>query len=99
MSTLPCHWYDDGRGGRYLIPGCHTRVMNPDADECSCPPTARQLAAARRKIPILERKRNGLQTWHDHILRAVHGHPDSAKIMKVAADFASAASPAGTGQR
>lgn len=84
----PCHWYDDGHGGRFLIPGCMTRVMNPDVDECSCKSIEQQLAAAHREIADLKKKRDGLQNWHDHIVRAVYDHPDGVKIMKRAADRA-----------
>ncbi|RSN13775.1 hypothetical protein DMH25_08280 [Streptomyces sp. WAC 01325] len=84
----PCHWYDDGHGGRFLIPGCMTRVMNPDADECACRSIEEQLAAARREIADLTKQSNGLQTWHDHIVRAVYDHPDGTQIMKRAADRA-----------
>lgn len=84
----PCHWYDDGHGGRFLIPGCMTRVMNPDVDECACKSVEQQLEAARAEIADLTKKRDGLQTWHDHIVRAVYDHPDGVKIMKAAADRA-----------
>lgn len=87
-GPLPCQWYDDGHGGRFLIPGCMERVINPDVDECSCKTVEEQLAAARRQIAELKRGRDGLQSWHDHIVRAVHEHPDGIKIMKVAADRA-----------
>lgn len=84
----PCHWYDDGHGGRYLIPGCLSRVVNPDIDVCSCQTINEQLAAARREIADLKKKRDGLQTWHDHIVRAVYDHADGIQIMKTAADRA-----------
>lgn len=84
----PCHWYDDGHGGRFLIPGCMTRVMNPDVEGCACKTVEEDLAAARKEIADLKRGRDGLQTWHDHIVRAVYDHPDGVKIMKAAADRA-----------
>ncbi|MGY4931592.1 hypothetical protein ACWD7T_10805 [Streptomyces sp. 900116325] len=84
----PCHWYDDGHGGRFLIPGCMTRINNPDIDECSCKTVEEQLAAARQEIADLAKKRDGLQTWHDHIVRAVYDHADGVQIMKRAADRA-----------
>lgn len=84
----PCHWYDDGHGGRFFIPGCMTRVINPDVDQCSCKSIEEQLADAREQITKLERARDSLQTWHDHITRAVYDHPDGIKIMKRAADRA-----------
>ncbi|MFD3741612.1 hypothetical protein [Streptomyces sp. NPDC058629] len=86
----PCHWYDDGRGGRFLIPGCMTRVTNPDVDQCSCKSIEEQLAAARKEIADLKRSRAGLQSWHDHITRAVYDHADGIQIMKRAADRAGA---------
>lgn len=84
----PCQWYDDGHGGRFLIPGCMTRVINPDVDACSCKTIEEQLADAREQIGKLERARTSLQSWHDHICRAVYDHPDGVKIMKRAADRA-----------
>jgi hypothetical protein len=84
----PCHWYDDGRGGRFLIPGCMTRVISPDVDQCSCKTIEEQLADARKEIASLKQGRDGLQKWHDHITRAVYDHPDGVQIMKRAADRA-----------
>lgn len=84
----PCHWYDDGRGGRFLIPGCMTRVISPDVDQCSCKSIEEQLADARTEIANLKQSRAGLQSWHDHITRAVYDHHDGVKIMKRAADRA-----------
>ncbi|QQZ56879.1 hypothetical protein IFE09_27150 [Streptomyces microflavus] len=86
----PCHWYDDGHGGRFLIPGCMTRVINPDVDQCSCKTIEEQLAAAREEIANLKRSRASLQGWHDHITRAVYDHTDGIQIMKRAADRAGA---------
>lgn len=83
-----CHWYDDGHGGRFLIPGCMTRVINPDVEDCACKTVEEDLAAARKEIADLKRGRDGLQSWHDHITRAVYDHPDGIKIMKAAADRA-----------
>jgi hypothetical protein len=85
----PCHWYDDGHGGRYLIPGCLSRVVNPDIDVCSCKTINEQLATAHRQIADLKRERDGLQNWHDAIVRTVHDHRDGIQIMKTAADRAS----------
>lgn len=84
----PCHWYDDGRGGRFLIPGCMARVVNPDIDVCSCRSLNEELTTARKQIADLTKKCDGLQAWHDHIVRAVYDHPDGVKIMKQAADRA-----------
>ncbi|MFB7461245.1 hypothetical protein [Streptomyces sp. NPDC056188] len=84
----PCQWYDDGRGGRFLIPGCMTRVINPDVDQCSCETIEEQLEAARAEIASLKRARDGLQAWHDQVTRAVYDHPDGIQIMKRAADRA-----------
>lgn len=84
----PCHWYDDGRGGRFLIPGCMTRVTSPDVDQCSCKTIEEQLADARDEIAKLKQGRDGLQKWHDHVTRAVYDHADGVQIMKRAADRA-----------
>lgn len=87
-APQPCHWYDDGRGGRFLIPGCMTRAMNPDADSCGCKTIQEQLDDARDEIAQLVRFGKNSQHWRDCIVRAVHDHPDGAKIMKRAADLA-----------
>lgn len=84
----PCQWYDDGHGGRFLVPGCMERVINPDAEPCSCKTIEEQLADARTEIARLTQHRDSLQTWHDHVARAVYDHPDGVKIMKRAADRA-----------
>lgn len=84
----PCHWYDDGHDGRFLIPGCMTRVINPDVDQCSCKTIDEQLADARAEIASLKQARDGLQKWHDHVTRAVYDHPDGIQIMKRAANRA-----------
>lgn len=89
----PCHWYDDGHGGRYLIPGCIARINNPDLDECTCKTIQQQLADAREQIADLTRTGRSLQAWHDHIVRAVYDHPDALKIMKTAADKATPPAP------
>lgn len=89
----PCHWYDDGRGGRFLIPGCMTRVANFDVEQCSCKTIQEQLADARDEIARLTRTHEGSQRWHDCIVRAVYDHPDGVKIMKRAADLAEGPSP------
>lgn len=84
----PCQWYDDGHGGRFLVPGCMARVVNPDTEPCSCKTIEEQLADARREIAALRQGRDGLQTWHDHVCRAVYDHTDGVEIMKRAADRA-----------
>lgn len=85
QSPQPCHWYDDGHGGRFLIPGCMARVINPDAETCSCKTIDEQLAEARAEIASLKRGREGLQKWHDSVIRAVYDHSDGVKIMRAAA--------------
>ena len=84
----PCQWYDDGHGGRFLVPGCMARVIDPDAEPCSCQTVEEQLDAARKEIASLKQERDSLRTWHDHVTRAVYDHPDGVQIMKRAADRA-----------
>lgn len=84
----PCFWHEDTDGTRYLIPGCMTRVNNPDVDACDCPTLNEQLDTVRHELATLQRHYAGLQTWHDHIVRAVYDHADGVKIMKAAADRA-----------
>ena len=85
----PCHWYEDGEGGRYLIPGCSTRASDPDLEACTCLTLADQLDKARAEIDALSKRNRGLQSWHDAIVAAVYAHPDGVHIMKNAADRAS----------
>jgi hypothetical protein len=81
----PCYWHEEPEGGgRYLIPGCLTRVNNPDVDGCDCPTLNDQLAALREELATLRRHHAGLQNWHDVITAAVHAHPDSVQIMHAA---------------
>ncbi|MET9776094.1 hypothetical protein ABZ023_17870 [Streptomyces sp. NPDC006367] len=86
--ALVCHWWEDGRGGRYLIPGCYARVENPDLEVCHCPTVEQQLEAARRRDAAAGRALRGLQAWHDAIVRTVYDHPDGIAIMKAAAGLA-----------
>jgi hypothetical protein len=86
--VLVCHWWEDEHGGRYLIPGCHARVENPDLEVCHCPTIEQQLEAARRNAAATGRALRGQQAWHDAIVRAVYDHPDGIAVMKAAADLA-----------
>jgi hypothetical protein len=91
-GTQPCHWYDDGHGGRYLIPGCPGRAQDPDnPDACACPDLAKQLADALREVEQLKSELHGARTWHAYVALSVDAHPDGRKIMKQAADRAEAA--------
>jgi hypothetical protein len=83
-GPLPCHWYEDGQGGRWLIPGCMARVNDPDIDECSCKTVEEQLAAARAELARLQRHHDGLQSWNAAIRAAVYAHPDGIEIMRAA---------------
>ncbi|MEU6462182.1 hypothetical protein [Streptomyces sp. NPDC046976] len=83
-----CHWWEDGHGGRYLIPGCHARVEDPDLEVCHCPTIEEQFEAARRQVAAAARVLRGQQAWHDAIVRAVYDHHDGIAIMKAAADLA-----------
>ncbi|MGW6455008.1 hypothetical protein ACWF94_03635 [Streptomyces sp. NPDC055078] len=84
-ESRPCHWHDDGHGGRFLIPGCMNRVVNPDVDQCTCKTIQEQLDDARRELAALTKSHRSLQSWHDQIVRAVHDHADGIQIMKRAA--------------
>jgi hypothetical protein len=86
----PCHWHEDRDGSRYLIPGCHARIQDPDGDGCTCPSLAAQLATAKAEIDRLTRELFGAHTWHAHVTAAVDNHPDGRKIMKAAANSADA---------
>lgn len=46
---LACYWVQEPDGTRWLVPGCVARLHNADADACTCPTLARQLAQARRE--------------------------------------------------
>ncbi len=38
MSDVRCHWVEDKDvpGGRFLVPGCWSRVIGGDDAECHC---------------------------------------------------------------
>ncbi|MFB6881234.1 hypothetical protein ACFCY8_10410 [Streptomyces noursei] len=88
-AGLPrCYWVHEPDGTRWLVPGCMSRVHDPDTDSCDCPTLAEELAAARCERDAAQRSYQGLREWTDSIIAAVHAHPDGKKIMKTAADRA-----------
>ena len=84
MSHRPCYWHEDTDGSRFLVPGCLTRINNPDIDECTCSTINAQLEAAQQQIAELTKKVKGLQQWHDAVVAAVYAHTDGIKIMHAA---------------
>ena len=86
---LACHWVQEPDGTRWLVPGCISRLHDPDADACTCPTLADQLAETQGERDRAQRDYTGLRSWTDAIIAAVHAHPDGKKIMKDAADRAS----------
>ncbi|MFD5031680.1 hypothetical protein ACFWM0_14880 [Streptomyces sp. NPDC058405] len=80
----PCYWHEDTDSTRYLIPGCLTRIHNPDIDECDCPTTNRQLEKTRQQLAEAQKALRSLRSWHDQIVNAVHAHHDGVQIMRAA---------------
>ena len=94
-AALPCHWHEEPDGtGRWLVPGCMTRINNPDADPCDCPTLAEQLTALRAELKTARRAAASSRSWTDAITRAVHDHPDGTAIMRTAAQHAETQRPA-----
>ncbi|MFJ1847085.1 hypothetical protein [Streptomyces sp. NPDC088146] len=85
---LACYWVHEPDGTRWLVPGCVARLHNADADACTCPTLAQQLADAQRERDQAQRAHDGLRAWADAVIAAVHAHPDGKKIMKDAAERA-----------
>lgn len=95
----PCYWHEDvdedgEAAGRWLVPGCMTRINNPDADPCDCPTTADQLATALAELETARRETASARAWCDAITRAVHDHPAGRTIMRNAAQHAATPRPA-----
>ncbi|MFG2977735.1 hypothetical protein ACGFYY_32685 [Streptomyces sp. NPDC048331] len=82
---LRCGWTEEPDG---LVPGCMARMHDPDEEACTCPTLADELAKAQEELATLKRHHQGLRDWTDHIVAAVHAHPDGLEIMKNAADRA-----------
>ncbi|MDX2630301.1 hypothetical protein PV381_27740 [Streptomyces scabiei] len=85
---LACYWVQEPDGTRWLVPGCISRLHDPDADACTCPTLAQQLAQAHAERDQAQRDHSGLRAWTDAIIAAVNAHPDGKKIMRDAADRA-----------
>lgn len=93
-AALPCHWHEEPDGtGRWLVPGCMTRIHDPDADPCDCPTLAEQLTAALTELEAARRAAAGSRSWNDAITRAVHDHRDGIAIMRTAAQHAETPRP------
>lgn len=85
---LACYWVQERDGTRWLVPGCVSRLHDPDAAACTCPTLGQQLAKARDERDQAQRSHSALRAWTDDIIAAVHAHPDGKKIMKDAAERA-----------
>lgn len=90
MSDRPrCQWVHEPDGTQWLVPGCMTRIHEPDIDTCDCSTLADELATERAERETAQRNYASLRVWTDSIIAAVHSHPDGRQIMKDAADRAS----------
>ncbi|RZU28213.1 hypothetical protein EV284_6379 [Streptomyces sp. BK022] len=89
-GALRCHWWEDPSGDRFLVPGCMTRVDNPDIDGCDCPTVEAELKAALEELAALRTKLASAQEWGGYVAQAVHSHRDGTAIMRKAADLADA---------
>ncbi|WP_019061492.1 hypothetical protein [Streptomyces prunicolor] len=83
-----CYWVEEEGGTRWLVPGCMSRMHDPDIERCDCPVLAEELSAVRRARDTARRDYRGLRWWTDSILAAVHARPDGIAIMKSAAERA-----------
>jgi len=75
---LPCHWWDDGHGGRYLIPGCAARANDPQ--ECTCEQPWDELPRLRRELAQALAKLEQTEQRYGDLHAAVLAHPDAAAI-------------------
>lgn len=84
---IRCHWHREEDGTTTLIPGCWSRVHDPDA-ECLCgawsEDTARQII--RSMQAAIYRERNLVQTLRAALRRAgLPDHPDMADLREYTA--------------
>lgn len=79
VVTLPCHWYEDSDGGRWLIPGCIARALNPDTD-CTCSTLALDLEAALADLDKAQSRAQSTSAWASALLAAITEHADSSAI-------------------
>lgn len=82
---MVCHWYEEPDGSRILIPGCHTRIDNPDTAACDCATLADQLTAITEKLKAARRELESQREWNRAVTEAVYAHPDGTAIMHKAA--------------
>lgn len=79
---LICHWYEpaDEPGARLLVPGCMTRVNDPDG-ECTCETTTDTVARLRDELQQAEQTRCGVASALSDLADAVVEHADGRRIL------------------
>lgn len=96
--TLPCHWYEnpDHPGERFLIPGCYSRLDDPD--QCTCTHPWDELPRLRRQVAELEAQLRDAQQRYSDLLSMVAAHPDGAAVLDNARKLAAARYAAAAGR-
>lgn len=79
-----CYWWTDPDGALCLLPGCWSRVADPDA-ECTCATLAARLAATERTLHELRRRQEYADRWHTALAEALDAHPAGRDIRTDAA--------------
>ncbi|MGK5733192.1 hypothetical protein [Streptomyces sp. URMC 124] len=84
MTGRPCYWHEETDGtGRYLIPGCAARAVDPDAD-CTCPLLEHRIADLRRELDNVRRRYHRFERWHACVMDAIQAHPDGQAVTAAA---------------
>jgi hypothetical protein len=81
-DTVPagCYWWTDPDGDLCLMPGCMSRVQDPEA-ECTCDKLASRLVRAERRLQDMREREQYAATWWTALRAAVDARPDSADIL------------------
>lgn len=76
-----CHWYTpaDEPDARIMIPGCMTRVDDPD--QCTCEVTADTVIRLRGELEAAEQARRGVASLLADLTTAVTEHADGRQIL------------------
>jgi hypothetical protein len=78
---MVCHWFEERDGSRILIPGCHTRINDPDTASCDCAMVVDKLNSMSEKLAVARRELEAQREWNRVITEAVYAHPDGTGIM------------------
>jgi len=76
-----CHWYEpaDEPGARVMVPGCMTRVDDPD--QCTCEVTADAVIRLRAELETAEQAKRAVASSLADLTTAVMEHADGRQIL------------------